>query len=685
MTTTAKELYSKLDPYVVERIRSILSATSVTASTSGTGGADSATVDAIRAAAFVTIGSNGTLNAERSLAVSGALDINDGGPNSDVTLTLATPGTLTVDSTNDATTNHTHVITSSSSPGATSALLKSNSTGGLTLVSATATTNVITPQVATASGTLTLAPANSAVDVVGSANVYGNLTASTDSYTSFNMYAAGSAAFPLMALGRSRGTGASRSALQSGDQISALRFQGYHSGNAFHLNASIDAYATQNYTGTAGGAALVFSTTPNDSATIAERMRIHNSGNVSIGNTTDSGYDLDVTSTIRAVTSLTTPLITTSSGDLTLDPAGSNVAISANAVITGSVDATGNINADQGLTAANSTFRVIYHTHDGTDHAHVVIDPAEDWILDEAFDVDVGQNLLVRGYIVGKHALQLPGAVMICHYDGRTPYTIDYDGTTIGHKGQVATVAGGIIFRPGKFSKAIQVADQTENLITNPSFETGVIGWTASGGATFTQNDTFFYIGSYGAKFVAADASGTATSNTFDAYAEDFTSVSLWYQKETSIGGTGKVRIDYYNSSNVFISSAELTLPAGDVTEWTYATLSSENPTGARYGKLVITSQGCVTGCTIYVDAVQAENYYASTPYADGTLGVGHAWAGTAHASRSTRDGGRVTYSTDTLKTITRKFTVGCWVRRAGLSPGYIWSFGNGTSLRVGV
>lgn len=604
MTITAKELYNKLDPYVVERIRSIVSAATSTTNNSGLT-VDAALLASIRDSSIVVIDPTAVLNNERTLAVSGALSLNDGGPGDSVTLGLETPGTLAVDSSNDATTNHTHAVTASSSPGVGSALLKSGIDGSLTLTTVTASVKVRTDTIDTASGNLALNPASATVTTT-------NLTG----------------------------------------------------------------------TGTLQGATIIGTTK------LRTPLIDTASGNLTIapaGAVTAVTGALTVSTTAAVTTSLSTPLIITASGDLTLDPAGSNVAIAANANVTGSIDATGNINADQGLTAANSAFRVIYHTHDGTDHAHVVIDPAEDWILDEAFDVDVGQNLLVRGYIVGKHALQLPGAVMICHYDGKTPYTLDYEGTTIGHKGQIAALDGGVIFRPGRFSKAIQVADQTENLITNPSFETGVTGWTAGGGATFTQDETRFYVGAYGAKLLASDASGTVTSNTFDAYADDFTSVSLWYQKATSIGGTGKVRIDYYNVSNAFISSAELELPAGNATEWTYATLSAENPAGARYGKLLVTTQGCASGAIIYIDAVQAENYYASTPYADGTLGTGHAWVGTAHASKSTRTGARVTYSTDTLKTINRKFTVGCWLRRSGASSGYVWSFANGTSLRVGV
>ncbi|RMD65689.1 hypothetical protein D6833_02560 [Candidatus Parcubacteria bacterium] len=50
-------------------------------------------------------------------------------------VSLTTPGTLSVSSTNNASGNHTHAITASSNPGAAESLLKSDTSGGLTLQS----------------------------------------------------------------------------------------------------------------------------------------------------------------------------------------------------------------------------------------------------------------------------------------------------------------------------------------------------------------------------------------------------------------------------------------------------------------------------------------------------------------------------------------------------------------------
>ena len=60
----------------------------------------------------------------------------------DRTLTLDTPGTLSTSSGNTAVGNHTHLITASSTPGAATSLLKTDTGGDLTLQSLTVTTDL---------------------------------------------------------------------------------------------------------------------------------------------------------------------------------------------------------------------------------------------------------------------------------------------------------------------------------------------------------------------------------------------------------------------------------------------------------------------------------------------------------------------------------------------------------------
>jgi len=96
---------------------------------------------------------------------------------------------------------------------------------------------------------------------------------------------------------------------------------------------------------------------------------------------------------------------------------------------------------------------------------------------DQQFDLDVAGA--IRGqYLVGPHALQLSDAKAIVHFDGPAPYNRDFSGTSNTHMGENATETGGVIYRPGKFGKAVQLAEATTNLVANPSFEADAIGAT---------------------------------------------------------------------------------------------------------------------------------------------------------------------------------------------------------------
>jgi hypothetical protein len=96
---------------------------------------------------------------------------------------------------------------------------------------------------------------------------------------------------------------------------------------------------------------------------------------------------------------------------------------------------------------------------------------------DPQFVVDIGGNARVQGYLSAKMAMTVKDVLMICHFDGHEPYAIDFSGDPGGHRGQVATVVGGVQYRPGKFYKAVQLAEATTNLVPNPNLGTNTTGW----------------------------------------------------------------------------------------------------------------------------------------------------------------------------------------------------------------
>lgn len=569
---------------------------SVVVSSGGGGGGTTTggtTVDltSLYGAPYLTVAADTALTNERTLAVSSAFALTDGGSNSTLTLALTAPGTLAHDSTNVATGSHTHAITASDAPGAAASLLKSSAAGLLTLPQFAATTQVTTPTIETASGDLALSPFTGITTGV-------QFTASTKLRT------------PL-----------------------------------------ID---------TASGDLTLSPAT---------------------GITTGAQF--------TATTKVTTPLID-STGDLTLSPDGFDVILDASVNLvssnyvtetagfrlpsSGAADilsvTTNEMTSRQSIYGAGTAFRVLHHTHD-YDHAHVVVNPGGSWNLDEQFGVDIDDNLLVRGYIVGKHAIQLPGAMMICHYDGAEPYETNYTGNAMGHMGQVGTETGGVVYRPGKFGKAVQLAEATTNLVTNPSFEERGdaphwVSWYGTGSINISSLVSLYGTNSMAVTATAANYAIGHDIGTSVANGESLT-VSAYF-----LGG-GSATIGIYSlSGGAYVSTATET---GSASDWTRVSASWTNTTGSekfiRLGIEVDTA-----GATLFFDGIQAELKAYATPYCDGSLEIdsapgGHSWSGTEFYSTSSRTASALSYDASTTLS-PLAMTIGCWVRRSGTAAGYI-------------
>ena len=98
---------------------------------------DGAALDSIRGASLLALAVNDALISERALVLSNAFSVTDGGAGGNYGVALATPGTLSATSTNDAAGSHSHAVTASDNPGAAVSLLKTAADGNLTLVSLT--------------------------------------------------------------------------------------------------------------------------------------------------------------------------------------------------------------------------------------------------------------------------------------------------------------------------------------------------------------------------------------------------------------------------------------------------------------------------------------------------------------------------------------------------------------------
>jgi hypothetical protein len=266
------------------------------------------------------------------------------------------------------------------------------------------------------------------------------------------------------------------------------------------------------------------------------------------------------------------------------------------------------------LYAAATAFRVLNHTHDYP-HAHVIVNPGGSWVFDEQFGVDIDDNLLVRGYIVGKHALQVKDALLIAHYDG--PDTRgNTAGNPAGHMGQPATVTGDVLYRDGLYGKAVEVTDAYTNLVSNPSFETDLTGWTdystgtAAGSRARSSADS--WDGTYSYRI---QKTGGASADRWGARVDYAVTSGQSYVitgrvRVTGITGGSTVVVVMRTDTNVTgVQVAQDAVTDG----WVELRLAT-TATGTGNARIYLWIANCTSG-TFYFDAVQAVNLAYHVPY----------------------------------------------------------------------
>jgi hypothetical protein len=206
------------------------------------------------------------------------------------------------------------IITPSSDPGATEAVLKSDSSGFLTLPKLVATTKVTTPLIDTTSGPLTLSPAGTGVKIDNANGTVGSVQInSIGNFSPSNIR--GSIIF---------------------SRNSDLSFDG---SNWQKTSGASDAVGIfERYPGQLSIYTLVSTTTfadlsDNDFRSNYERVTVDQNGNVGFSviepsYRIDAAGDIRATGDMRADTSLLTPLITTATNtDLLINPDGNGLVL----------------------------------------------------------------------------------------------------------------------------------------------------------------------------------------------------------------------------------------------------------------------------------------------------------------------------------------------------------------------
>lgn len=238
-------------------------------------------------------------------------------------------------------------------------------------------------------------------------------------------------------------------------------------------------------------------------------------------------------------------------------------------------------------------------------------------------------------------------------------------------------ITGGVLEVPGKYGSAWQIAEATTNRLTNPSFEEGTSGWLAHGEVTITHDTGEASHGSASAKVVTTAASagisipknlytvatGDVTTFSIDVKAAEGTPLRLFTAgiQENGITGVSDQNVPHVD----FTATGDWQRVSVSVT-WTSAEL-------AYLVHRIYTRDA--NGGEFWVDAGQLEDKGYATPYADGSLGAGHAWTGTLHASASTRENGMVRAYHDLPRdgsgNLTSDVTYAIRVRPQYLTDGY--------------
>lgn len=270
-------------------------------------------------------------------------------------------------------------------------------------------------------------------------------------------------------------------------------------------------------------------------------------------------------------------------------------------------------------------------------------------------------------YWIGPHAIQLKDVLLLAHYDGRQPFATNYAGEPNGHMGQVATVTGDAIYRPGMFgTKAIQIAEATTNLLPNPSAEANTTGFdTDSVGAAITREAVATYVGTWGIQRTAGSSG----------------SQNLYYTGASALTGSTTYTFSAYlralNGDDISASGIQMYLDSSDGGQ-TPTAIVAEGDGWYRFilTRTVKASPGnAVVGFTNlpptvwYTDGWQLELKGYATPYHDAALDPG----GTA-----TRGAASLSYPTSG-NINARRGTIMQWVKADRFPTGGsgLWAAGN--------
>ena len=189
---------------------------------------------------------------------------------------------------------------------------------------------------------------------------------------------------------------------------------------------------------------------------------------------------------------------------------------------------------------------------------------------------------------------------------------------------------------------AIHIDRATTNQVNNPSFEVNVTdGWTLHGtDTTRARNTVTFYWGVASALVTAGAAGGNwgMYSNTATAVQNDNWSGSCW-AAFTATGKTLVLKLEFLDAGSVVLQTVTKTYSSADTSFGPHYFVTG-TATDAATASVRLKVETSSASAAFYLDGVQLEKQNFATNFADGSLGPGYAWSGTANNSSSTRTNG---------------------------------------------
>ncbi|HOU13457.1 MAG TPA: carbohydrate binding domain-containing protein [Anaerolineae bacterium] len=253
-------------------------------------------------------------------------------------------------------------------------------------------------------------------------------------------------------------------------------------------------------------------------------------------------------------------------------------------------------------------------------------------------------------------------------------------------RGQMATISGAFHQTAGPWigTRGLVVEISTTNLCTNPSFETGTSGWTASG-TTLSQSSYFSVVGSNSGKLVATAADSFAYGD-FVSNPPAGTTYTLtgWVRGDsTTIGKTMRFTLrEQGGASGAQDSYTDVVLTGSWQKFKVTRTIDKADRTALQ--AILARNSGSTVGDTRYVDSIQLEATAYATSYCDGSLGSGYTWTGTPHASTSVRTTTEVNLDTTAgVVSGLNALSISAWVQAPYASTPGGWATGYPTILNV--